>query len=377
MPDGLKRLRKVLVLAPPLGGIGGVQTYTLTVVRALKDILGPENVRMVAVPEEADVQHDGKRALRSSVKLRFLSSSVSAAIAWRPDLVICLHLGTARAARIAQRLTGIPYWLVLHGIEVWCALPESKLEALRSAERYIALTHFTFDKTIERHFEGAPPPLILLPPSVDFGSHSQNGTPRAAASEPPVVLTVSRMGSSDRYKGHDVMLEAWPSVLRRVPNAQYWIVGDGDNRARLQAKAAELGISGSVRFAGALSNEDLAAAYERCSVYAMPAQTDLNPAAPRGEGFGIVYVEALARGKPVIAPRDGAPAEYIRPGQYGLLVDPANTTEVAQALIEVLENPERSRAMGEAGRQWVKRDLSYAKFCDTLREALGAEPSRR
>jgi phosphatidyl-myo-inositol dimannoside synthase len=376
MPESWNRLRKVLILAPPLGGIGGVQTYTSVVFRGLKDLLGPENVRMVAVPEEADVQENGQRALRSTVKLRFLTSSVSAAVAWRPDLVICLHLGTARAALVAQRLIGVPYWLVLHGIEVWCTLSESKLKALRGAERYIALTHFTFDTTVARHFNSAPPPLILLPPPVDFAAHSSNGNTPSASANPPVVLTVSRVGARDRYKGHGVMLDAWPTVLRRVPNAQYWIVGDGDDLPRLKGKARELGIADSVRFTGAISNEELAGTYDRCSVYAMPAQTDLNPAAPRGEGFGIVYVEALARGKPVIAPRSGAPAEYIRQGEYGLLVDPESSADVAQALIKLLEDPEKARAMGQAGQRWVKQELSYEKFCATLRDALNNEPLR-
>jgi phosphatidylinositol alpha-1,6-mannosyltransferase len=370
-------VRKVLILAPPLGAIGGVQTYAATVHRALKDILGADSVRMVAVPEEPELDEKGKRSLRPAVKLRFLSSAVSAAVASHPDLVICLHLGTARAARVIQRLTGTPYWLVLHGIEVWKELPEPKLRALLGAERFIALSHFTFNTTVARHGITAPPPLILLPPCVDVSSNS-NHSEKSATSESlsRVVLTVSRIGASDSYKGHDVMLDAWPSVLQRVPAAEYWIVGDGDAKPRLESRAKEMGVAESVRFVGAVSGEALSAAYDRCSVFAMPAQTDLNPQAPRGEGFGIVYVEALGHGKPVVAPRSGAPAEYIREGEFGFLVDPHSSAEVAQALITLLENPARAAQMGEAGRRWVIDTLSYTKFCGTLWDALQTEPSR-
>jgi phosphatidyl-myo-inositol dimannoside synthase len=354
-----------------------VQTYAATAYRALKDILGNDSVRMVAVPEEPEVGEDGKRALSPTVKLRFLSSAVSAAVAWHPDLVICLHLGTARAARVIQRVTGTPYWLVLHGIEVWKELSEPKLRALLGAERYIALSHFTFDTTVACHKISSPPPLILLPPCVDVNVNS-NHAGRIAASEslPPVVLTVSRIGASDTYKGHDVMLDAWPAVLRQIPSAQYWIVGDGDARRRLESRTKEMGIAGSVRFTGAISGDELSSVYDRCTVFAMPAQTDLNPQAPRGEGFGIVYVEALGHGKPVVAPRSGAPAEYVRPGEFGFLVDPLSSADVAQALITLLENPKRASQMGEAGRKWVSDTLSYTKFCGTLRDALKTEPLR-
>jgi phosphatidylinositol alpha-1,6-mannosyltransferase len=114
----------------------------------------------------------------------------------------------------------------------------------------------------------------------------------------PMVPTVGRVASSERYKGHDVMLEAWPVVLRRLPDAVYWIVGGGDDRPRLESKARELGIASSVRFTGAVSPEELAVCYHRCSVFAMPARTELDAREPRGEGFGIVYLEAMAHRKP-------------------------------------------------------------------------------
>ena len=153
-------------------------------------------------------------------------------------------------------------------------------------------------------------------------------------------------------------------------DAVYWIAGGGDDRPRLESKARELGIASSVRFTGAVSPEELAVCYHRCSVFAMPARTELDAREPRGEGFGIVYLEAMAHSKAVVGPRVGAPAEFICAGEHGLLVDPANAVEVANALIELLEDPERARRMGEAARKFVTREFSFESFCKRLREGL-------
>ena len=365
------RRLKVLVLAPPLQAVGGIQNYVQTLFAALQNVLGEDDVRIVAVPGEPQPRNDGSSALPPFVKLRFLASAFAAAISWSPDLIICAHIGVAPAGRIIQKLTKIPYWVILYGIEVWGELSPAKQKALRATQRLVSITRFTLNATIARHSLHNPRALIL-PPTMP-----KEKTPFPAAApissgdgQSPVVLTVGRVASSERYKGHDVMLEAWPSVLRRLPNAVYWIVGGGDDLARLEAKARELGIAASVRFAGSVSPEELAVCYHRCCVFAMPARTELDARAPRGEGFGIVYLEAMARGKPVVGPRVGAPAEFIRDGEHGLLVDPASASDVAEALIELLGDPERARRMGEAARRFVTSEFSFESFCKRLQEGL-------
>ena len=136
-----------------------------------------------------------------------------------------------------------------------------------------------------------------------------------------------------------------------MPDAEYLIVGDGDDRARLESRARELGITGSVQFAGSVSPEELDVCYDRCSIFAMPARTELDARAPRGEGFGIVFLEAMAHGKPVVGPRVGAPAEFIRSGEHGLLVDPANSARSPEALIELLEDPGTRAPHGRCGKE--------------------------
>jgi len=220
MTESLAPRRKVLVLAPPLESVGGVQNYTRTLFAALQDVLGHSCVRMIAVPGEPEARDDGSSALRPHVKLRFLASAFATAIAWSPDLIVCAHIGVAPAARLIQKFTRVPYWVVLYGIEVWGELPPAKHNALRAAQRLVSITLFTLDAAIARHSLRDPGALIL-PPTLPKG---QLPSPKASGvvsdgSQQPVVLTVARLAASERYKGHDVMLEAWPLVLRRVHEA--------------------------------------------------------------------------------------------------------------------------------------------------------------
>jgi hypothetical protein len=146
MTEDLLTKRKVLVLAPSLKSLGGIQNYTRTLVEALQAVLGSDRVRMVAVPGDAEVKIDGSLALRLSVKVRFLLSAITAAITWSPDLVISAHVGLAPVGRLIEKLTGVRFWVVLYGIEVWGDLSPMKRNALRAAQRYVAITRFTLDE---------------------------------------------------------------------------------------------------------------------------------------------------------------------------------------------------------------------------------------
>jgi glycosyltransferase involved in cell wall biosynthesis len=361
---------KILVLAPPMEATGGIQNYTATLVRALREIIGGKNVLMVAVPAEASTRADGNAALGRITKLRFLFSAVSSAIFWRPTLVLCAHVGISPVARLIQRLTGTPYWVMLYGIDVWCELSPAKVQALRAAQQLVSISKFTLESASARHGLQNSKSAFLPPTfSIDESAASKKSNDDARQ---PLVLTVGRLAASERYKGHDVMLDAWPMVLREIPEARYIIIGDGDDRARLEKRAKELGLSGSVIFKGGVSGAELQSCYDDCRVFALPARTEMDPRAPRGEGFGIVFLEAMAHGKPVVGPNVGAPTEFIHDGEHGFLVDPLNPTKLAAALVELLSHSERARQMGEAARTWVQQQYSYEMFRERLQKILQA-----
>jgi len=181
------------------------------------------------------------------------------------------------------------------------------------------------------------------------------------------------MDSSERYKGHDVALQALPSALAKVPSLKYIVVGDGDDRPRLERLARDLGVAENVLFTGSLSDPELAAIYRRSDVFLLPARTVLDDRSPKGEGFGIVFLEAMGFGKPVIGPKYGAPAELIRDGENGLLVDPESPASVAEALVKLLSDPGAARRMGAAGTEWVNAHYSYASFRERVRKIVDSQ----
>ena len=365
------KLGRVLVLTPSLREIGGVQSYARQLIAGLNEVIGKDNVRVVEVEAPRGEHTGGTAAIPAWAKLRFAAGAVATAIGWRPDLVLCVHIGVAPVARLIRSLTMARYWLVLHGIEVWDALAPAKLRALREADRYISLSRFTLRAAAERHSLNPRNP-IWLPPYLELRTPANL---LGGNSVSHVVLTVGRLSASERYKGHDVMLEAWPGVVAHLSDASYWIVGDGDDRARLESKAAQLGVGESVKFLGSLTGEALRDCYARCDVFAMPAISEPFASPSRGEGFGLVYIEAMAHGKPMLAAKGGAPAEFIRDGEFGILVNPADANEVREALVTLLSDQQRSRAVGAAGREWVRSELTFEKFCERLSEALRVEPS--
>src|SRR5262249_26054671 len=144
----------------------------------------------------------------------------------------------------------------------------------------------------------------------------------------PVILTVARLAEPERYKGYDRVLAALPAVRAAVPNVHYILVGRGPDSKRIRRLIHELKLEESVTMTGFVRDHELCDHYNLCDVFAMPS---------KGEGFGIVYLEALACGRPVLAGNKDASAEPLLNGELGVLVDPDNVEEIASALKQILQ----------------------------------------
>jgi glycosyltransferase involved in cell wall biosynthesis len=179
----------------------------------------------------------------------------------------------------------------------------------------------------------------------------------------PVILTVGRLSAAERYKGHDQVLRALPAMLKELPDLRYLIAGRGDDEARLRALAAELGVTEHVTFTGFVSANELADHYRLCDLYVMPST---------GEGFGIVYLEALACGRPCLVGGEDASPEAIDGGRLGFVVPPRDPSAIAAAVLEFFRRTHDRPWLNEPEtlRQEVVRLYGFAAFQRSLAQAL-------
>jgi glycosyltransferase involved in cell wall biosynthesis len=144
------------------------------------------------------------------------------------------------------------------------------------------------------------------------------------------LITVGRIVASERYKGFDEIIELMPELIREITNLTYLIVGDGEDRERLERKAGALGLNGHVVFAGYVDEAEKADYYRLADAYVMPS---------RGEGFGFVLLEALACGIPVLGSKLDGTREALRDGALGILVDPGDRDELRRGILATLSAP--------------------------------------
>jgi glycosyltransferase involved in cell wall biosynthesis len=282
----------------------------------------------------------------------------------RPNLIITTHLNFTVAAYWLKRLTGIPYWTVAHGIEAWNIQHPALQNALRDADRILAVSSYTRERLLKE--QNLDPDKISLLPNT-FDNHRFQIAPKPTylleryglTLKQPIILTVSRLSSAERYKGYDRILEALPQIRQVIPDVHYVLVGKGNDRPRIEQLIAQLELQDYVTLAGFVPDDELGDYYNLCDVFAMPSKR---------EGFGIVYLEALACGKPALGGNQDGAIDALCQGELGALVNPDNTDAIAQTLIEILQGtyPNPLIYQPEALRQKVIDTFGFERFKQTL-----------
>jgi len=299
-------------------------------------------------------------------KTHFVSAALGAA-GRRPKLVIALHPHLAPVvAAIKLRSKESDSMVFAHGIEVWRPLGWLRRSALRRADMVAAPSADTARRLVSE--QGIRPEKVRklawgLDPEFEARLAAPNRPlrPSVFPERTRIILTVGRWESAERYKGADTLIAALPHVMKSAPDSILVLVGDGDDIPRLQQLAHEHGVADHVRFLRGPSQEELFAYYAHCDVFALPSG---------GEGFGLVFLEAMAHGKPVIGGAQGGIPDVIEDGATGLLVPPGEVEVLRRALESLLLNRERALEMGARGRERVQARFTFGQFQCRLKQAM-------
>ena len=257
-----------------------------------------------------------------------------------------------------------------HGHESgWAALPGARQLLRRIGDTTDVVTYLGeyFRVRLARAMSpAAAARMVRLAPGVDVATfRDAKPAPRPDGPGGPVVLCVSRLVPR---KGQDTLIRAWPAVRAAIPDARLLLVGDGPYRDELHRMAGELGVSGSVTFAGSVPDDALPGYYAASDVFAMPCRT--RRAGLDVEGLGIVYLEASAAGLPVIGGDSGGAPDAILDGETGYVVPGRSVATLADRIIGLLADPDRARAMGQRGLAWVEQEWDWSRVASRLHALL-------
>lgn len=361
----MTKARAVLAVVRKGSSGDGVGYAGLLLQRALSAITG--NQPHIVALDPATSGHVSARE-----RLVFLARLIAVQVR-KPVLpVVFNHMGIARAQRHVPKRWRRPYAVFLHGVEAWDPhLPVDRKTAIRNAAVRLSNRHTARRVAVMYPELGdiTPCPLSLLP-GILPPTASDLATARLIVGTrmEQRVAIVGRMSAAERYKGHDELLEAWPTVRAAFPNARLFVIGRGDDVARLREKASSLGISDCIVFTGFLADSVMRALLAECEVFAMPS---------RGEGFGLAYLEAMRCGLPCIGSDADAATDVIVDGETGLIVQAGNREALASAIIDLLFHPARARSMGARGREREQAVFTFDAFRTSVESALiGAQRTR-
>lgn len=356
-----------LVLTPRLFGRDGVSAVSREIVAALGSgidggrlqpevwSLGEETASWAAAPRAGF-----RFRTAGGSKLRFSLWGLAAARERGEGvLVVALHLrlapvGLPLAARGAQLA------VFLHGVEAWRPLRVLEAMAVGRASILMANSRHTAARFRATNPAYATREVRVCSPGLPLLGAEAPEDPAVAGA---FALVIGRLAAGERYKGHDLLLDVWPRVTAEVPAATLLVVGDGDDRPRLEARAAGLGLGDRVRFLGSVSEEALLGLYRAAAFFVMPS---------RDEGFGLVFLEAMRAGKACIGGQ-GAAEEVIEHGVTGLVVDPEDPDGVCDALVRLFREPHTRERMGRAGRARFREGFTSGHFRRRFRSLLGLD----
>lgn len=356
-------IRVLALVSEAFGGHGGIALYNRDILTALCE--DPDVREVVALPRLMPEDH-GKlpQGLRYDIrglggKLAYIRA-VKAIINEHSqfELVLCGHINLLPVSQYASYRLGAKQVLAIYGIDAWRPTSSRLTNYFARRQGHVyAISDITRSRFAS--WSGVDPNSIYLMPNAIhqewYGPGKKNPEllRQYGLIDKKVIMTLGRYSSSERYKGVDEVLEVLPKLIAIQPDVHYLVVGDGDDRPRLEAKARRLDLSMHVTFTGRLKEEAKAEVFRLADAYVMPSY---------GEGFGFVFLEAMACGIPVVGSSTDGGREALRDGELGAIVDPKNNQQLQHAILEAL-NQEKRVPSGLAY-------FSFSAFSDRLKSML-------
>lgn len=327
----------------------------------------PRPYRITAVPFR---RKSWRAKFENRCSWAFYRAALAQAAKDRPDFLICGHVSLGPLTALLSARTSIPYLSCVYGIESWGKLPFFDEWALRHSLGILSISHWTKQILMDRGIEEDR--IAIVHPRLDTRLENRALSP-ISGQGPLRLLTVSRLDAGEKYKGHEDVLRALSLLRHSNPELEfrYTIQGDGTDRARLQQLVTEWGLGNSVRFAGRVADRlELENLYRQTDLFVMPSRFGRWDGKWKGEGFGIVYLEAAAFGVPSLAYDCGGVTDIIESERDGVLVPPDDIAALARKLQQLHDDRATLSRLGESAHRKANDKFTRRCVSAELRDAL-------
>jgi phosphatidylinositol alpha-1,6-mannosyltransferase len=332
----IKNKKLLFVYLNSFSATGGIEKFNACLMKSLHEnskILGFHYHNISFIDTETDTNYLPANLLYAFGKRRLRAFLYACKTILQTDVVILGHINLLVLALFACFLPKKKIIFVAHGIEVWQNLQGWKRMILKKLDLILAVSEYTKQKMAEKQgldkdkilvFHNTLNPFFELPK--EFAKPAYLLQRYEIATDQKILLTLARLSFSEQYKGYDTVIKAMPEILKTQPNTLYIIAGkyDEGEYARIKGLIAELRLQKHVKLVGFVKNEELIDHYLLADTFIMPS---------KGEGFGIVFLEAMACGLPVIAGNVDGSVDALKNGVLGTLINPDNKAEITEAVL--------------------------------------------
>lgn len=360
-----------MLMTDAYGSNGGIAKFNRDLISALNEL--NRNIRLIVWPRKCV----SRKFIPDMHNVDYQPSFTSSALAYSINLLLfsvqqivrrvklnaifCCHINFLILATVLSVLTRSKLILIIHGVDAWEERSFWINRCLKRVTHVLSVSDFTKERFVSWS-KLDQNKITVFPNCVEISKYYVDKKPenlmeKYALKDRFVVMTLGRLSSKERYKGIDELIELAPKLSLKIPNLTYLIVGNGDDLDRLKTKAVSLKIKDKVIFTGFIEESEKSDYYRLADVFAMPGY---------GEGFGIVYLEAMACGIPVIASTKDGSREAVLHGELGAVVNPSNSDEIENAILKIYKNPIRK----------IPEKLSYydySKFKIRLKKIIDQE----
>jgi len=319
-------LKILALLTDAYGAPGGIAQYNRDFLEALVSSSQIEAIHcLVRAGQVNELPEKITQSAPIKNKLAYSIKSIQLAISLKPDILFCGHINLLPLASLIAKLTGTKIWLQTHGIDAWDKPSNLTARLIKKTALVTCVSRYTRQRFLQ--WANLNPFKVRVLPNTISPRHCERSTAISSLkNKNKIILTIGRLSSSEQYKGQDRILNCLPELIEQQPDTHYIIAGDGDDKPRLQQMVKKLGVTEHVSFLGKVEDEKLKQLYKTADLFAMPST---------GEGFGIVFLEAMSQGTPALGLNEDGSTDPLQDGELGIV---ATKETLCEEILNALNN---------------------------------------